>query len=110
MTYTIHGSHGDFEVTAEGFPINPPPGDYKGILQVNISEYCHWHLQMWPTEEISTDVDILNVGYWYKSRRTGYEPPDEDHRELVVKMHYEGNWQGGPISKEVRKVLKGAKR
>lgn len=73
MGTIITGSHGSFEVSSNGYPVNHfmIPFHYLDVIQVDLDEWAN-HYGRDPDGET---LDILDVGYWHPN---GYEEPVRD--------------------------------
>lgn len=84
----IHSSHGDVVVNDEtGVPIGRVPKELPKIRAFNLFEYR----EHYPSEagDVS-DIDILDVGYWYEdSGVEKYEAPEPDFRAEVAREQSE---------------------
>lgn len=80
-TISVHSSHGDFSIDARtGYPMDALPETLPKILRFNLAEYA----DAYPKEPAPSDLDILDVGYWYsKNGKRHYEPPEPDFRARV---------------------------
>lgn len=105
--FRIFGTGGEFSVDAEGIPIGIIPGHYEDIVRVNVEELRSWMKEKSIPEtraapELGIDVDILNIGYWYKKGEEKiYLEPDEQYRRMT-----EAGGVGHVFDEKGQRVLK----
>jgi hypothetical protein len=78
---TVHGSHGDIEIDAQGHVTSllEPDHEYAPIQRFDLAEYA----QAYPAEPTPGDFDILDLGYWTVGG--GYVAAEPDFRAEVAR-------------------------
>lgn len=89
MLIQINSSNGTLVANAESGDVVRADFDGPEILRFDFDEWRRRYQCNLPDE-----LDILDVGYWYKG---GYQPPEEDFRQLVEDERSEHDHApGGP--------------
>ena len=86
MQIQVYSSHGEFTINEIGHIIDANVRDetLKAIDSFDVDEYLNYH----NITSLPSRIDILNLGYWYKSdSKMIYEPPVSDWRKKLDEIN-----------------------
>lgn len=87
-TFTVTSSNGQIIADKETGEclIHECEIDIENITKFDIEEYKKYH----GFDEVQNDIDILDLGYWYKAKGTiEYEEPAHDWRKEIIELRNE---------------------